>query len=576
MPYGRGEQAGSPIIPGTEVNRLVTGSQLYWNGLTGTRLLSDPTQWAQNGGIGVAASLNLTPNSPIGDDLFWNISGAVPGDSISQILPATFDGGAVYIASLYIDATNSTSTAARIIAVFGGVPSTIDFNPLNGTIIATSGPGAFTAEFFVVGNNTYLRVLIRVASPAAASPNSLEIVPTVPPSAAGAIRVQAPLIAVTFDAALALAANSALFQAPAYVESNRNTVTFPAGVSTPGAVPQYQAAAPFQIYARDDGVQQLNFSGALGKTITYPPGTTPSTKFVPSAILAGKELIPPGWFCWLTQGNQPGFPPLTIDFSAVGQTVYIQGLAPQSGPTVSLPSTIFPSASALLLYLGGDEWALLAATSRREVLFSVSGTFFWPYGVTTIYVDGAGGGGGGGGGSGTGGTPQGGGGGGAADATINFAISGPVAGSAHAVTIGGGGAGGFSGAIGLDGAAGVAGTATNLGALLTLAAGGGGSGGSIVANVPGIGGLSGGAGGQTGNVAKSVVTGLAINGRPGGNGGSNIAGGIGGSVFDNFVGVGPGAGNGHASAAALGGGGAGGNVFEDGAAGANGYLLIRW
>lgn len=567
MPYGRGEAGAVSIPPGPEVNRTAEGQQLYRNALAATRELTNPAEWTIGGALIGGEFLNTAtpPVSPIGDSQFFDLTGAGVADTLSQVLTAAFDGGVVYIASLYVDSTVSTSTAARLTAVIGGVASTVDFIPQNGTIITTSGPGGFTISSFVVGNNTFLRVLIRVANPAAASPNSLTITPVIPPSVAGTLRVQAPMIAVSFDVALGLPANAALFTNPAYIESNE-TATGQFGISTPGALPQYQVAVPWQVAATTGAIAAtafLNFSGMLGKTLTFPPGAIPQSFIVPSATSGGLDNIPPGWYCWLTQGNQPAFATIAIDF-AFGQAVYANGVEPLAGPIVVFPTALFPTSTVLLVYLGANEWAIYPTNARRAVYFPNAGafSFAWPYGVDSIFTDGAGGGGGGGGALTAGGS---GGGGGAGQAVFDSFISGGgPPGTLHAVTIGAGGAGGTGGAVPASGAAGAA---TSLGALLMLTGAAGGAPGAAVAG--GNGGLSGGPGGTSGSVGFAVGN----NPKPGGLGGSTDSGGAGTQTRDPDAVATE---NAEFGAGGGGGGNDAGGVGKDGGNGGNGFLTIRW
>lgn len=197
--------------------------------------------------------------------------------------------------------------------------------------------------------------------------------------------------------------------------------------------------------------------------------------------------------------------------------------------------------------------AMIAAGNRGQQVFTTSGTFTVPAGVTGVVVEVWGAGGGGAGGPGSGGAGGGGAGGG------GYAIkrvTGLVPGATVSVTVGTGGAagavagnggGGGSSSFGVHcsatgGAAGnYGGTTTSPGAL-----GGGGSGGDI--NM----------GGDSGKPSEGLV---------GGSGGAAARGGGGGMagyVTAGGVGQFPG------------GGGAGGDATFGGGVGAGGLVFVRW
>jgi hypothetical protein len=188
-------------------------------------------------------------------------------------------------------------------------------------------------------------------------------------------------------------------------------------------------------------------------------------------------------------------------------------------------------------------------------LFTSSGTFTAPTGVTAVYVTMCGGGGGGGSGATTGG-----GGGGGAQTIIKRKIA-VTAGNNYAVTVGTGGAGGASGDNG-----GVSGVASSfVGASETVTA------------LAGIAGAAHGAGGSGGG----SIDGLSTAGGGMGKGGNGAAGatGVGGGGGGCFgLGVG-GAGVGAATNGGIGigyGSGGGGCTNYTGGNGANGFVLVEW
>lgn len=188
----------------------------------------------------------------------------------------------------------------------------------------------------------------------------------------------------------------------------------------------------------------------------------------------------------------------------------------------------------------------------NSALFTASGTWTAPAGVTKVRVSGAGGGGGGAAGSNGAGGGGAGGQGGTAYPTY-FTVT-PATG--YTVTIGAGGAGGPS-----INSAGSDGGTTAFGALLSLSGGGGGGAGN-----GGFGGAGGGSGitlgqaGSSGGVATVPECGSNGGGRGGGAGGPlGAAGGAGGTN------TGGGGGSGSGSVGTFVGG-----------AGGSGYILVEW
>lgn len=230
-----------------------------------------------------------------------------------------------------------------------------------------------------------------------------------------------------------------------------------------------------------------------------------------------------------------------------------------NGTSLILPSaaniTTAPGDTAIFVSLGSGNWRCLQyslasglpvvaptppvppAPYRRN-LFTTSGSWTCPAGVTRVYIT-ASAGGGGGAGSVTGNESGGGGGGGSAILKEEFTV---VPTTIYTVTVGAGGAAGLAGGAGGNGGT------TTIPSLFSLA---GGTGGSLVT----------GGNGGTNAMRGSDGTVIGTDGPRGGLGGGNIAGGVGGS--------GPGLRGG-------GGGGASSYVFQAGQAGGAGFVLIEY
>ena len=201
----------------------------------------------------------------------------------------------------------------------------------------------------------------------------------------------------------------------------------------------------------------------------------------------------------------------------------------------------------------GSAWAAVSAISNIQI-FTASGTFTAPTGITKVYLSIIGGGGGGGSGRG--------GGGGAGQCTLNKPYT-VVAGNSYTVTIGAGGAGG----TGSNGSAGGTTSFDSLnmsGGNAGVRSGVGGAafsfnGANAVTTTPGVGGYLGGLSGG------------------GGAGSTSTAGGGGGSPFGaGGAGVTSGAPN--AGAANTGAGGGGGDSAESfsGGAGGSGICIVSY
>ena len=195
----------------------------------------------------------------------------------------------------------------------------------------------------------------------------------------------------------------------------------------------------------------------------------------------------------------------------------------------------------VLTYLG-----LGGVTSIREAVFTASGSWTCPTGVTKVLLDGSGG--GGGGACGASSAANGNGGGGAASVTGQLITV--VPGTVYTITVGNGGAGGTSSTpTGGDGGT------SSFGTLVSLPGGGGGS-RTAVGAAGGSGGISGQAGYFFNNTGFS------------GAGGGSLLGGGGAGSWANLPGQTPGQFGG--------GGGAGVGGTREGGNGANGIIRFSW
>jgi hypothetical protein len=213
-------------------------------------------------------------------------------------------------------------------------------------------------------------------------------------------------------------------------------------------------------------------------------------------------------------------------------------------------------ADGMVPYYDGASGAIKYKSDKRQ-LFTSSGVFIAPPGVTMVYLSGCAGGGGGGGSVRMSQIHGGGGGAGANIMKLPYAVT---PGNNYTVTIGVGGAGGVAGAN-----SGLTGGSTVFGGITLL---GGGGGGSYVAGSQG--GASGGkaylgAGVGLGHTDSSGAAGAANGGAGGGglfgNGGA-------GRVGSNGAGFVPTLG--------YGGGGGGARGTYAGGAGAQGMMLVEW
>lgn len=244
---------------------------------------------------------------------------------------------------------------------------------------------------------------------------------------------------------------------------------------------------------------------------------------------------------------------ITLDPNGTEEIEIASG-ADAGNATITLPysgSTTGPyNVSGVALYKSAvaSTWgALIFSEAHGKEVFTASGTWTAPKGVTTVWITGSGGGGGGGGTSSNAGAAGGGGGHGVTVIASRQAV---VPGTAYTVTIGAGGGGG-------SGANGSAGGTTSIGALVSLAGGEAGDGSTISAGA-----LGGRGNGQMG-----------ISGLGGGDGGSSCFG---------QAGNGAPAGNANGGSAAANSGAGGGGSYrlstgtQSGGNGGSGILIVEW
>jgi hypothetical protein len=215
-----------------------------------------------------------------------------------------------------------------------------------------------------------------------------------------------------------------------------------------------------------------------------------------------------------------------------------------TSPSTTYALDVNGKANAQQLCISGNcvsSWSSSSVgAAHGKQLFTSSGTFTVPAGVTTVWLTGSGGGGGGGAS-----WAAVGGGGGGAHAVVSYPVT-VTPGANYAVTIGQGGAGAPAGSW----ADGNPGTATTFGTLASLGGGGAGRGNG------GLGGAPGGTGGAWGGSGARD------------NGGGSIFGngGMGGGV--DGIGL-PGGGYG-------GGGGGATMQYSNAGRGSPGFLLVEW
>ena len=218
--------------------------------------------------------------------------------------------------------------------------------------------------------------------------------------------------------------------------------------------------------------------------------------------------------------------------------------------------------------------------SLNQEIFTSSGTFTVPTGVTEVLITAVAGGGGGGGGAVNPATTAGNGG-GAGQAIIDYSVTGLTPSADITVTVGDGGAGGGSASDGIDGGD------TVFTGHITVNGGGkgirglGGAGGSTaIGTAAGVGGSGGsgaadGTAGGDGLFGAGGVGGTDSGGSPGGGGGGGSIYGAGGAGGNATAGAG-GAADTNSGAGGGGGSGAGGGAGGVGAAGGSGRLIVRW
>lgn len=417
----------------------------------------------------------------------------------------------------------------RSIVYPGSIP--LDTDLLNTNRNAMIGLGALIQA--VLGTATVVDGLaVSPTSPASLSvsvaPGSITQLSTLDPSAYGSLAADTttPLVKMGIN----LAATSFTLTAP--TTSGQSVAwlieaSFQEADTNPVVLPYYNAAAPTQPYL---GPNNAGTAQATRRAQTVQLQAKPG-----AAATTGSQVAP---------AVDAGWVGLAVVTLAYGQSQIIAGNI-----------AAMPTAPVLPFKLPA-----LRPGFSSQLVFTASGSFTVPAGVTKVKARVLGGGGGGGGNTSTGG--GGGGGGGAYGEGIYSVTPGQVV----SVTVGGGGGGGPNNGGTASANNGASGGTSSFGTLLS-ATGGGGGGGS----------LSGGQGdaGQGGTASGGSVNMAGGCGNAGYNGGASGFGGIGGSAAH-------GGGGGGASSGlprpggGPGGGGAGGGGNYAGAAGAAGLVVVEY
>lgn len=223
-------------------------------------------------------------------------------------------------------------------------------------------------------------------------------------------------------------------------------------------------------------------------------------------------------------------------------------------PSPALPSQLFYRTDLEILYIrnsSNSAWPAVSAISNIQV-FTSSGTFTAPTGITKVYLTATGS---GGGGAGSSSGSAGGGGGGAGECVINYPYT-VVPGNNYTVTINSAGTGGGTASNGTNGGSTVFDTITLAGGTGGIFSGAGGSGYSPDAS-----------GSSAGSIGVKTGTGGARAGTSGGGGGSSPLGKGGNATSttgDNATGYGSG------------GGGAGATGNNGGGNGSPGIVIISY
>ena len=277
-----------------------------------------------------------------------------------------------------------------------------------------------------------------------------------------------------------------------------------------------------------------------------------------------------------------------------------------NSPKLNSDTVTTATGDELNTLVGGGETSLHshATTVFTSIeIFTSSGTFTVPAGITEVSITAiAGGGGGGGGGereSSSTGNGGGGSGGGAGQSYINYPITGLTPLDNITVTIGSGGAGGAKGDSGAGNSGGVGGITVFTGHLTCIGGGAGGWGGSVGAggaagDCVGLGGDGGDGGTRVGSTPTAGENHIShtggsaglvgiTGGRGGGGGGGGASiygnGGNGTDGVDDGEGSASNGGTGGDYGAGGGGGGGGGGQGSDpgnGGAGISGFLIVKW
>ena len=393
----------------------------------------------------------------------------------------------------------------------------------------------------VSGNTSYCTILTSTYS----APNTTVVV-----DVAGSVNLDSSIDAlISFEAALL--AGQLLSMPPAV-----STIAFARDVTDATKRVRMDASI------LPTGVTRVLFPGlpSSGKSGTYPlieADFSGAIYCTGSFTLTLTTTLGSGYYVWVKNIGSG-----TITLSPSSGVLFAPGVALGGAATLTLPfsgSTEGPyNVSGVLLQCDGTNWHVVAtAEAHGHQLFTGSGTWTAPAGVTTIWLDGCAQGGGGGGVGATAGSSAGGGGGGQSIVGVRYAVT---PGTAYTVTLANSG-----GAGGVGNANGAAGSNAQFGGLVTLTGGSGGTGSS--GGSPIAGGAAGGAGGSAGgsgfNITGSTSSGGEGGGTHWGQGGARTFGTTGGAAASGYGAGGSGAVQ--ASGAA-----------QNGGAGSAGFFRVRW
>lgn len=564
MPYIVPDQNAAPAPPGLGVANIAQGQESYRQLLTGLETFDGFSASFVFGGVAVAPSIGQTP---LGLKTKFLATSGAPGNTISQTLGAelaNFLGPAR--ASVIVNAGGgSTSTAARFEATRGVDSGSMDFNPLNGQIFSTTGAGTKSIRTVQVDGIAWHEVSIDFGNATGVPIGGLwRLSPQIVPSPGSQLEFLAPGIMCMTSTVANLADVPPLTWIPdtGNIGVDEGPVT---NAAMQGRLPAL-TNNPSLLYKKIPDAYQIEISD-LGRILLCNAEATVNIGLPNDERgTANFSTVPTGWFCYI-DCTEIGSGSCNLFDPGVADIIEPAGFDVAGAGTLGIVPSLFleqygNGGLILLQYVsrsGGvsqsPRWRVTPVSAAGTVDLVGAGTFTTPWGVRQLRISGAAG--GGGGGDFNVGFP--GGGGGSGDALQDFLLPVTSPGTAFAFAVGVGGTPGVAGGPGNPGAT------TSFG-FINLAGGFGGDGGataSPIINGGAPGGFFGGAQGGRPGVNHGVI-------EVSGAGGDNVAGGIGGVLYDYVTPA--------SSQPDRGGGGAGGNT---GAAfspqsGADGFLRVRW